>query len=149
MSFLNTKGKDEETPEKLQRFLKYVGGNLPPEDEDEYTRHLDELIRKIKMDGEWKGKYMLLELTMKEQYREGVKDGMEKGQELGRLMNLVEQCLKKIRKGKSCAEIAEELETEEALITLICREAEKEENAGDPEKTAKKLVDQLSKGMNV
>ena len=85
---------------------------------------------------------MLLELTMREQYIEG----MEKGIETGKLSKLVEQCLKKLKRKRLPSEIAEDLEEDEALIRLICSEARKAENAEDPDRIAKELVDQLNPG---
>ena len=135
--FLNTKGKDESAiSEDLRKLLKYIGGLLPPEDEDDYIQHLEEQIKKIKQDAEWKGKYMLLELTMKKQFDEGI--------ELGELIKLVKQCQKKLLKNKPIPTIAEELETDEALISLICEEAAKDENKNDPKVIAQKLIDQVA-----
>ena len=50
--------------------------------------------------------------------------GMEKGMEKGRVQLLKEQVQKKLTKGKSVSEIAEELEEEEAFILKLLQEME-------------------------
>ena len=139
--FLNTNGEDDEAvTDDLRRLLKYIGGHLPPGEEDDYIDHLKTQIQQIKLDAEWKGKYMLLELTMKEQFIEGKEEGIE----LGELIKLVKQCQKKLQKNKPIPTIAEELETDEALISLICEEAVKDDNNNDPRVIAQKLIDQVA-----
>ena len=146
--FLSTRGNnDKEVSAQLRRFLQYTGGFLPPEDRDDYTNHLDHMIQRIKLDSEWKGKYMLLELTMQEQYKDGLeegrKEGKEEGLETGRLAHLVGQCLKKLSRGAAPSQIATELEEDEDLILRICDAAEKAADDASSEKIAEYLINQL------
>ena len=55
-------------------------------------------------------------------YNEGVEDGIERGIERGRLLTLIDQICRKLAKGKSVREIAEDLEEEQELIEQICAE---------------------------
>ncbi len=56
-------------------------------------------------------------------YEEGVEEGMEKGLAKGEYMKLIQLVLRKLKKEKSPAEIAEELEEDAAIIQRICQAA--------------------------
>ena len=72
-------------------------------------------------------------------YERGMERGMERGIEKGEMRTLLNQVRKKYRKGKSCDEIADELETDLFVIEQIY---EVLENA-EPDSTEKELLDIL------
>lgn len=76
--FLSTKGEnDDEVPEELVRFLKYVAAdfNYSMEDfGDDYVRRLQKSITDIKRNREMEGRYMLLEEMLKDEREAGRKE---------------------------------------------------------------------------
>ena len=64
------------------------------------------------------------EKHMRQEREASWEEGMEKGMEKGRVQLLKEQIQKKLTKGKSVSEIAEELEEEEAFILKLLQEME-------------------------
>lgn len=64
-------------------------------------------------------------MTLEEKYREKYDEGKEEGREEGKTDLLVSQVCKKLRKGKSIPQIADELEEDEIRIQVICQTAEK------------------------
>ena len=69
-----------------------------------------------------------VEEALEYRYNEGVEDGLERGIEQGiergRLLTLIDQVCRKLAKGKSAQEIAEDLEEEQELIEKVCETAE-------------------------
>ncbi len=84
-------------------------------------------------------------MTLLEKYREKFDEGKEEGREEGRAEgraegredHLVRQVCKKLRKGKSIPQIADELEEDEIRIQVICQTAEKFAPDYDEEKVLK------------
>ena len=72
-------------------------------------------------------------------YERGMERGIERGMEKGEIKNLLNQVQKKYIKGKSCPEIADELETNLSIIEQIY---EVLENASS-DSTEKELLDIL------
>ena len=64
------------------------------------------------------------EKHMRQEREASWEEGMEKGMEKGRVQLLKEQVQKKLTKGKSVSEIAEELEEEEVFILKLLQEME-------------------------
>ena len=81
--FLSTKGRnDEEVPEELIRFLKFVNTDLKESQtdfEDAYVRKLQNFIKHIKQNREMEEKYMLFEELLKDEREVGRKEGIFKG----------------------------------------------------------------------
>lgn len=81
--FLSTKGRnDEEVPEELIRFLKFVNADLKESQtdfEDAYVRKLQNFIKHIKQNREMEEKYMLFEELLKDEREVGRKEGIFKG----------------------------------------------------------------------
>ena len=81
--FLSTKGhNDEEVPEELIRFLKFVNADLKESQtdfEDAYVRKLQNFIKHIKQNREMEEKYMLFEELLKDEREVGRKEGIFKG----------------------------------------------------------------------
>lgn len=73
-----------------------------------------------------------IELTKMEYYQDGAKDGQ--------LQTLISQVVRKLRKGKSVEQIADELEEDTATIAPICKAAEEFAPEYDEEKVFRKLI---------
>ena len=95
--FLSTRGEnDDEVPEELVRFLKYVAADLDEslEDfEDDYVRKLQESIVNIKKDREMESGYMLFEEMLDDERTAGREEGIEEGRAMGRKETVSEYIL--------------------------------------------------------
>ena len=72
-----------------------------------------------------------IELTRMEYYQDGEKDGQ--------LQNMISLTVRKLRKGKSVEQIADELEADMATIAPICQAAEEFAPEYDEEKIFERL----------
>ena len=89
-----------------------------------------------------------IELTRMEYYQDGFADGevrgetrgMARGKKDGQLRTLISQVVRKLRKGKSVEQIADELEADMATIAPICQAAEEFAPEYDEEKIFRKLI---------
>ena len=80
--FLSTKGtNDDEVPQSLVTFLKYVGSELEDSEkdyDDPFVKRLQETVRKVKSDREMGVRYMLFEEMLKDEFKAGeIKGKME------------------------------------------------------------------------
>ena len=109
-TILSTKGEnEEEVPKELVNFLKFVA--LPPEKseqpfDDPYVTRLQQTIRKIKRSREMGKRYM----TLQEYFREDLIEAKEEGISEGVEQNLLSLIGKKLAKGKTIEQIADEVE---------------------------------------
>lgn len=119
--FLNTKGRNEEAVSReLVDFLHYlenVDGDFAVQTGSPRIQKLHTYVSKIKSSEEMGVKYM-------QSWEEKIIE-REQGRAEGEVMKLVKQICKKLRKAKSTALIAEELEEQPERIEKICRLAEK------------------------
>ena len=125
--FLSTKGANagEVSPE-LVRFLEFVAAPLSESGEDfkdEYVRKLQASIEEVKASREMGARYMTFEEYVKEEREdareEGRIAGREEGRSEGELLLKIIQVRKKLQKGKSLEEMAENLEEEAAVLRPI------------------------------
>ena len=65
---------------------------------------------------------------------------MARGEKNGQLQNMISLIVRKLRKGKSVEQIADELEEDMATIAPICKVAEEFAPEYDEEKTFRKLI---------
>ena len=132
--FLNTKGRKEaasepeEVGEDLWNLLGYLEGAAPC---DAYTEELDKAVRAAREHREWRREYMKLEVMRWDMRREGRAEG--------RTEVLISQLYRKIKKGKTLEEIAEDLEEEADKIKPIYDMVVKYLPNYEPEKILKKL----------
>ncbi len=132
--FLNTKGRREAAPapeevgEDLWNLLGYLEGAAPC---DAYTEELDKAVRAAREHREWRREYMKLEVMRWDMRREGRAEG--------RTEVLISQLYRKIKKGKTLEEIAEDLEEEADKIKPIYDMVVKYLPNYEPEKILKKL----------
>ena len=121
--FININGSREDVPEELAHLLDYLKTKTPT---DGFTERLEQRVLKIRKDTEWRDDYMTLEMKMDEKYEQGreqgLKEGIEQGIELGIGQGLRVQIQKKLNKGKSISQIADECEESEEEIWKIIRE---------------------------
>lgn len=101
--FLNTKGTVGDISDELKIFLKAIDGIFTP---DEFSAILEKEVANIKNSQERRADYMLYELNIKDAEKRGLEIGIERGRE----ELLTEKINKKLEKGKSIKQIAEELE---------------------------------------
>ena len=81
--FLSTKGtNDDEVPQSLVTFLKYVGSELEDSEkdyDDPFVKRLQETVRKVKSDREMGVRYMLFEEMLKDEFKAGEIKGKIEG----------------------------------------------------------------------
>ena len=82
--FLNTHGKNvEDVPKELVSFLRFVHADLKESQkdfEDDYVRQVQKSVTHIRDSREMEERFMLLELLMEDERREGRKEGRKAGQ---------------------------------------------------------------------
>lgn len=82
--FLNTCGENEEdVPKELVSFLKFVHADLKESQkdfQDDYVKQVQKSVTHIRKSREMEERFMLLELLMEDERREGRKEGAEEGQ---------------------------------------------------------------------
>ena len=90
-------------------------------------------------------------MTLLEKYKEEYQAGIEEGRMEGRMKGLAEganrkliqQICRKLRKGKTPAQIAEELEEDEIRVKVICDMAEEYAPLYDEEKVTEAVLAQV------
>lgn len=87
--FLSTKGtNDTEVPERLVKFLKFVGANVlesMADYKDDLVSRLQASIRKIKADREMGNRYMHFGEIIRDEYRTGLEEGKLEGKREGKI----------------------------------------------------------------
>ena len=115
--------------DKLKNLLDYLDTSMPT---DAFTKHIEHEVSKVKSDDEWRGNFMTLEQKIEEECRfarkqalaEGLAQGHARGLSEGRIQGEEQKLLhlisKKLEKGKSIPQIADECEeTEERIKELM------------------------------
>ena len=86
--FLNTRGENsKDVPKELVSFLKFVHADLKESQkdfQDDYVRQVQKSVIHIKENREMEERFMLLELLLQDERREGRKEGREEGRKEGR-----------------------------------------------------------------
>ena len=85
--FLNTKGTADDVSEEMKSLLDYIDGKVPS---DTYTNTLDEEVRRIRQNEDWRVDYMTLDMKFREKYEEGKQEGREIGK-IDTLIQLVRE----------------------------------------------------------
>ena len=125
--------------------MDYIATNRPT---GELTRRIDRLVEEARQDGKLQMDYIPYELALdryrkegvKEGRKEGIKEGRKEGIKEGDLKRLIVQIRKKIIKGKSMAEIADDLETNEAEIRPVYEAITESGTDTEPETILQNLV---------
>lgn len=114
--FLNTKGTRDDVGEDLRRLLEYFESMVP---RDAYTRELEDAVAEAREHTEWRREYMKLEAWEQrirlEEREEGIAEGELKG-ETAKLASLISR---KIKKGKTPEETAEDLDEDIGEVRRI------------------------------
>ena len=108
--FLSTCGEnEEEVPEGLVKFLKYVKAGLDESTgdfQDEFVQKLQDAVRNVKTSREMEERYMLLEELLKEEREAGRTEGLEQGRTEGIALGKAENVLELL---SDLGEVPEEL----------------------------------------
>ncbi len=107
--FLCAAGTMDDCSDKMKDFLDYIAGGTKS---GVLSDRLRTEVEKSKSNEKWRLDYM----TLEEKFRDKIDEGKE---EL-----LISQICKKLRKGKSIPQIADEVEEDEIRIQVICHAAE-------------------------
>ena len=110
--FVNITGNREGLSADLTNFLDYLETTKPT---DEFTDHLNNNVKRLREDFEWRENYMTLEMKMEERFEAGLQEGLNRGSN-NKLKELIQ---KKLAKGKSLSQIAEECEESEDTIQAL------------------------------
>ena len=110
--FVNINGNREGISEDTTKLLDYFKTGQPT---DSYTENIRNQVKIIREDDDWRENYMTIEMKMDQKYEQGRKIGRNEG-EVSKEKELIERWLKK---GRTIAEIAEDLDrTEESVRHL-------------------------------
>lgn len=115
--FVNIHGDRTGLSPELTNFLDYLETTVPT---DTFTDSLNHEVEKLKNDIEWRENYMTMEMKMEERYEAGLAQGITQGAD-NKLKNQIQ---KKLAKGKSLSQIAEECEESEDVIQALIAEME-------------------------
>ncbi len=110
--FLNAGGMDDTISEELRELLNYVAGKGAHND---LTRRIDAEVISARKDRRVKMSYLAYDLALQKSRNDGWNDGWNDGIE----HRLLEQICTKLKKGKSNAQIADELEESPENIDRI------------------------------
>ncbi len=128
--FLSTRGENEEdVPQELVRFLKFVTADLEESEmdfQDELVKQFQETIHNIKTDREMGERYMIFEEMLREEKQEGRQEGRIEGRiEATReaVLELLEDLGEVSERIRERIERLEELEDLKALHKLAARAA--------------------------
>ena len=124
--FVNLHGKRDGLSEKLRNLLDYLETSVPT---DEFTKSLERKVEEVKSNDEWWDNFVTLEKKIQLEVREASERAREaalvEGHAEGRLegaeINLLAQISKKLAKGKSVAQIADECEETEVRICELMK----------------------------
>ena len=91
--FLSTRGTNaEEVPKELVKFLEYVSADLEESTEnfeDDFVKSLQEAVSSVKRSREMGDRFMLLELMLQDERREGRAEGLEAGRLEGKVEEII------------------------------------------------------------
>ncbi len=100
---------------------------------DERIQNLDRVVKEVRQSEEWEAvKMSILSVGMEHGEKIGFERGEKSGLEQGAHQKLKSQILKKLSKGKTSFDIAEELEEELSVIEELLLELEQERASGIP-----------------
>ena len=74
--FFNTKSFEKEEDTYLKSFLKYIEGEI---DDNDFINMINNKIKKIKDNIEWRQEYMTLLMKEQEKFEEGLQQGLQQG----------------------------------------------------------------------
>ncbi len=121
--FLSTKGTNrDEVPKELVEFLDFVGKPLEESEKktaSAFVGQLQDTVRRIKADREMGARYMTFQQFIKDERKEAMEIGRAEGRAEGATTKLIQQIQKKLAKGQSVEQIAEDLVEEPENIREV------------------------------
>lgn len=127
--FVNTTGHIGDVNEEFKQVMKIFNGLAA---EGELVEELQREVDRVKSSEEWRREYMTLQVLLDDTKKDAYSEGQAN--------TLVRMVCKKLQKGKSISEMAEELETAEDEIRRIVEIAKRYESEYDIEAICKELI---------
>ena len=113
---------------------------------DERLSQIDQIVNEVKQSEEWEGVQMsILSIGLERGEAIGLKKGQAIGLEKGQFLTLINQIIKKMKRGLSSADIADALETDLKTVDLICAIAQNYAPEYDTDKICNAYLKQVSK----
>ncbi len=106
--FVNINGNREGVSEDTTKLLDYFKTGQPT---DHYTKEIQKQVEIVREDDDWRENYMTIEMKMDQRYEQGKNEG-EKNRDR-------ELITKWLQKGKTIAEIAEDLDRSEEYVKSL------------------------------
>ena len=123
--FLNPYGTREDADAELQALFQYLDKRIPT---DGFTARLEDRVRKLTRDADWRRQYMTLyerdQRNIAKGREEGRLEGLETGREEGRIQQMSNTITQALKRGKVLSEIADFLGMTEEDIRKFCSENE-------------------------
>ena len=127
--FINTKGKNKKGfPQEFLDFMEYITkttDEIAEKTESQRIKRIHKQVRRVKLSEKMGVKYMQLweekAYIREEGYEEGLARGFSQGQAAGDEGRLINTICKKLRKGKTLEQIADEVEESLELVEKICQ----------------------------
>ena len=111
--FYNCSYDGNDIPDELKQLYVYV---MNGQAQSNLANRIDNAVMRARQNNEWRSAYMKERALFMDLRNEG----REEGREEGRTELLISQVCKKLKKGKSAINIAEELEEDKTRIQIIC-----------------------------
>ena len=114
--FYNTTADLSEAPEGIREFLNYVQTETV---EDDFTSQLDKEVKQARLNEEWRSEYLKTYVNDMDMRREGYVEGEKRGRAEGEKATHRFLINKWLQKGKTIAEIAEDLGKSEEYVESL------------------------------
>ncbi len=130
--------RDDVSPD-MKSFIDYLVGKAAKSD---LTSKIEAKVKDAIEKRLWRKEYITYKEQMDLEYQKGIEEGIEKGIEKGATMNLITLIIRKMGKGKTIEDIAEDLDGNIEDIRRIYLAAEE----FTPDYDVEKIYDRLKKG---
>lgn len=110
--FINPYGNTEKFSMELKAFFDYLKEEIA---QSAFTKKLDDEVERVRENKEWRIEYM----AWISELEESKEEAREEGREEGELLRLIKMVYKKMLKGKTNEEIADEVEEDMFLIEQV------------------------------
>ena len=131
--FVNTKGHLGDVDEEFRQIMDVFNGLAADGD---FAEELQQEVDRVKASEEWRHEYMTLQVLLDDTRKEA----HEAGRAEGDWRRLTQQVCKKLQKGKSVSEMADELEESEETIRRIVTIAKQYDSDYDMDAICKELL---------
>lgn len=154
--FLYTRGTEGKPDRTLRELLHYMENSIYENAVNEELREIHRMVETVKRDPEVSAKYMLRHLRYMEELNkikaegkaegiaegiaEGKAEGRAEGEAEGKMKERISLVSKKLKKGKTLEQIAEDLEEEISAVEPIYNAAKKFAPEYDPEAVYRQII---------